>query len=165
MKQKQTKISEDIIMKTTILTFVFVAFALITFATSPESNSSSTYVITKNGVQVCKDFKIGLFKTKIQMTDGQTVMVSNSDITGYYKNNRLFEYLPLYINHVKVENHVKMELIRVKNNQKVYKHEVYNASNKVQSILNVYDKNNQFICSFDAKNKANLMEYFNITEE
>jgi hypothetical protein len=149
---------EDLIMKKALLFLLTIGFCFAGIANPP----ADSWVVSKEGKLNCKQIRVGSFKARILLQDGNKIVLPIDQINSYSLDGTVYNKLTLYIDGKPTSRMVFMELMKTCNGASLYKYYRYDAETP-QYCYYIY-KGNQFFHalddSMDSKRIADIFRYF-----
>jgi hypothetical protein len=112
------KNKENQVMKKVFLLVLAFAYCLAgTASMRPDS-----WVVSENGRVNCKQVHVGVSKARIQLHNGQKIVVPLAEINAYSSDGQVFNKLTLYDNGQPTRKAVFMELVKTRGGYCLYKY-------------------------------------------
>jgi hypothetical protein len=126
---------------------LIIAMAIMSSMANPTQAQTVTsdYVVTLTDTLFCQKVDVGTFKTKCELLNGETIVMSNKDVIRYAKDGRLMQVMPVHPYNNKTKKQDIMELVDYRNQVAIYKHEYYNGASDFPNYNFYFYVNNECI--------------------
>lgn len=101
---------------------VMLAFCIAICLASSTSLLAGSWVISKDGKIDCKSIRVGAVKTRLELQDGQKLVLPTEQIRKYYLNGKLYSKRCLYRDGKPCKQMVFMELVDYRNGLCLYRY-------------------------------------------